>query len=508
MKSKRTFEIIHILLQQKSFLTVSQIAKELNVSNKTIRNDLPEVEEMLMKNHIELIKKTGSGIMIKANEEVKLNLRNSLNKQSDQFSYSKEERLNYLGLKLTLMQQLSVSESSKELYVSRASIHKDLNDLSELLQKKKLKMIRHQNRNVVLQGSEKNTRKVMYESLIKNTGYTDFLNIIKGLYKEPDGKIIFKALDLNDDELIEYADIMKKSKSSYLDILDIDDLSQILTTILIMSLRIKDNHLISLSDHFVEELSSKPFYPEARYLLDRVQNQYKLSIPDIEARYLQVFMLSLHNNRNVEKESDLIAKELISFWSATLGDELKEDKILHSGISNYLSSALTRMKHGINIDYPLMDDIKNLYPNTYHIVDLSSDILKRFLSCEILNEEKGVMAIYLAAAMERKKKPLQTALISTAGEGATQLLTAKIHRTFPEIDLVRTFNYATMNSFQPDEYDMVLTTENLKTKSHHIIQINPVLYPEDLVRLKQIIKELDKKKNDPIKHKNVDLLPY
>ena len=504
MKNKRTLDIIHILLEHDSFMTVAQIAKKLNVSNKTIRNDLIEVEEVLKKDQIQLIKKTGSGIMIDADEDVKLHLRDLLKHQSKRSSYSKEERINYLGLKLMLQEQISVSEACEELYVSRASIHKDLNDLNKLLESKKLKLLRHQHRNVVLQGSEKNIRKAMKGFLIANTGYPDFLNIIKGTYKEPDGRILFEALDLNDDEIFEYIDIMKNSRSPYLAVLDIDELSQILTAILVMALRIKEGFLITLSDPFIEELAEKPFYPEARYLLDHIQSRYKLDIPDKEARFLQVYMLSLNNEKNIEKESGLIAKELIGFWSSKLGDDLKDDKSLLNGITNYLSSALIRMKHGISIDYPLMNDIDVLYPKTHQIVDLSSEILKKHLSCEITDEEKGVMTIYLAAAMERKKQPLQTALISTAGEGATQLLSAKIHRSFPEIALVRTFNYATLNSFKAEDYDMVLTTEKLKTKSEHIIQINPILYPEDLLRLKQIIKELDMKKNDPIKQGNVD----
>ena len=59
MKNKRTLDIIHILLEHDSFMTVAQIAKKLNVSNKTIRNDLIEVEEVLKKDQIQLIKKTG-----------------------------------------------------------------------------------------------------------------------------------------------------------------------------------------------------------------------------------------------------------------------------------------------------------------------------------------------------------------------------------------------------------------------------------------------------------------
>ena len=71
MENKRILEIIRILLQQQGYITIREIAALLNVSNKTIRNDLALTEGYLDEYHLSLHKKTGTGIRIEGKESRK-----------------------------------------------------------------------------------------------------------------------------------------------------------------------------------------------------------------------------------------------------------------------------------------------------------------------------------------------------------------------------------------------------------------------------------------------------
>ena len=71
MENKRILEIIRILLQQRNYITIREIAELLNVSNKTIRNDLALAEHYLAEYHLSLRKKTGTGIRIEGRESGK-----------------------------------------------------------------------------------------------------------------------------------------------------------------------------------------------------------------------------------------------------------------------------------------------------------------------------------------------------------------------------------------------------------------------------------------------------
>lgn len=70
--NNRVMKIVDVLLKEDSYITIDKISETLNVSNKTIRNDLQIVEEYLNENNLQLIKKTGVGICIEGSIKDKL----------------------------------------------------------------------------------------------------------------------------------------------------------------------------------------------------------------------------------------------------------------------------------------------------------------------------------------------------------------------------------------------------------------------------------------------------
>ena len=57
MVNNRFLDVIKILLEHDDYITINAISKRLQVSNKTIRNDLKQVEEWLKENDLTLVKK-------------------------------------------------------------------------------------------------------------------------------------------------------------------------------------------------------------------------------------------------------------------------------------------------------------------------------------------------------------------------------------------------------------------------------------------------------------------
>ena len=56
MVNNRFLDVIKILLEHDDYITINAISKRLQVSNKTIRNDLKQVEEWLKENDLTLVK--------------------------------------------------------------------------------------------------------------------------------------------------------------------------------------------------------------------------------------------------------------------------------------------------------------------------------------------------------------------------------------------------------------------------------------------------------------------
>ena len=75
MMNKRIYNILQLLLEQSEPLTVDQIASKLKVSNKTIRNDLKQAQELCTPYHVVISKKTGTGVELLGNINAKMNRR-------------------------------------------------------------------------------------------------------------------------------------------------------------------------------------------------------------------------------------------------------------------------------------------------------------------------------------------------------------------------------------------------------------------------------------------------
>lgn len=154
--NKRLLDIAELLLNSSDYITVDTIAEELKVSNKTIRNDLVILDEWLLEFNLSLDKKTGSGVIILGNEDIKLKVIRDINDKSNCiYAYSPEDRKRYILSKLFIKNsKFRIRDICNELHVSRATVHKDLVVIQNL-QNFKVTLVRKTNNGVYLEEKRK-----------------------------------------------------------------------------------------------------------------------------------------------------------------------------------------------------------------------------------------------------------------------------------------------------------------------------------------------------------------
>ena len=120
----RIFNIVELLINNKDGMTIKDIAEKLNVSNKTIRNDLTKVNKLIEQADLVMIKKPGVGIKVEGTEDRKLSILNDIkNKLNMVEAFSPEARKNYILKRLFMSHEnLTMQELGDELYVSRVTI--------------------------------------------------------------------------------------------------------------------------------------------------------------------------------------------------------------------------------------------------------------------------------------------------------------------------------------------------------------------------------------------------
>ena len=503
MINKRLLHIIRILLKQNTYVTIAELSNELNVSYKTIANDLKTVEAWLTEHGLELIKKTGVGVNIEGSNEIKLSVYQFISRKSkENIDYSPKARMIYIGMKLLLESTCRVHELADDLFVSRATVHKDIHSLTAIFESYKIDLLRKNNNGITISGSEKNFRNCLIELMKIDNGYHIFYEMVKNTNYPCDGSFPFLGLDVNDDEFVEFLKVLENINSKYLHTLLFDSLVQVLHHLFVSFVRIKENHLIHLSESFLQELKFQPYYDDVYEICKAIENYYSIQYSEMEIRYLQVFFLSLKNTNEIRTDDRVDAQEittsLINEWEKMLPYHLSKDAELTNSLYTHFCSAITRYRHGIVIENQLIDEIKLKYQHTFSIVKESMYLIENKFHCKISEEEMGLLTLHLAVALDKMKQPLTTLLICHEGSGANHLLLRKLQSQFSnELFIKDSQNYPTIDMDQLQHIDLILSTINLEIHADiPIIEINPLLSKYDIARLRDSLTPYYEHKND------------
>lgn len=507
--NKRLLDIAELLLSSSDYITVNTIAKELNVSNKTIRNDLVILDEWLLEFNLSLDKKTGSGVIILGNEDIKLKVIRDINNKSNCiYAYSPEDRKRYILSKLFIKNsKFRIRDICNELHVSRATVHKDLVVIQNFLQNFKVTLVRKTNNGVYLKGKEKDMRKAIFELATSNKSYTELKEILFSSSDEckdtPSAKI-FKELFNYDFEKLSQIILhtLQVEKSNLSDEYYIN----FLINVAICVKRVSINRYINLSESFFRELLEHKIFEKSKALCSNLSETFDVEFTDEEVCYILLHIEGLL--KSMKKTITLeplksegiteysLSEAITTHWGDILNLNLKDDSILIESLANHLKSVLHRINYGFTITNPILNDIKRTFPYTYKAAKESNTVIRQLMNYEVNEDEIGYLTLYLISAIDRSKAPLNTVLICHCSTGVSNLLIQKLSFEFNQIKIIESISLSSISFTNFDDVDLILTTAPVDFEHHaELININALLSNQDISRLSIIIKKLYSEKN-------------
>lgn len=271
--------------------------------------------------------------------------------------------------------------------------------------------------------------------------------------------------------------------------------------------RISSGKNVIISDSFLTQLKSLKEFIISEELCRKLEDFYNIKFSDHEIGYLLVHIFACRKcstkkinvkiNNSIESnniEVSSICNELIAFWGNSLNICLSNDYKLRNSLMSHLQPTITRIKYGLTLNNPLLNDIKTLYPKTYTIVKNSSYIFSKFLSCNVDENEIGYLTLHLANAIDRIKQPLKTIVICHCGIGASNLLATKLKQEFNLIELKNMKSSTFITEEDLKDIDLIISTIPLDL-NRKVIIVPPLLRKQDILRLNLIIKNLYVEKN-------------
>jgi lichenan operon transcriptional antiterminator len=163
-----------------------------------------------------------------------------------------------------------------------------------------------------------------------------------------------------------------------------------------------------------------------------------------------------------------------------------------------MNSVDIRINYGIPIRNPLLHEIDAYYSNTYQL--LQDSIRESDLEYwqDLSKDELGFITLYLAGALERQKKSLNTLLVTEISRSAQSVLIQRVTFNIPEIKLESSITTHELKEFDLSQFDCILSTSTIDLNLPiPVIQIGNIISDDDLLRLKKLITPLFKTKNSP-----------
>ncbi len=477
--NKRTISIIYELSDPQKEITLQSLAEQFQVSQRSIRNDLNEVNDLLRENHLPQLQLKKGGLVIRENEFSEIL---SLLSGEDYYSYklSKEER-KYIAAALLVSSQgyITLSSIADTLFVSRATVINDLDEIKAYINDSNLEVISHANKGLRVEGLEsdkrlfllKNSAAQSRESRERDAGHLPADTAGEYVTVQAGNRIVIQK-------------ILYEQEHVYQSFLTDDSFQKILTYLGIMVNR-------NLQGEYMEvrRKNDNSRYPMAQDILKYISQYCHINTTEDEMQFLSELLclaryMKGKTRKNNSVKVQMITRQFIGRISEELGINLNRDYDFFENLSNHLESVFSGAPAAYP-ENPVIAEVIEENPEIMEAVEKEIHIIRQYAGREITADEQAYVAVHVCAAMERMKNKevaFHVIVACHAGIGTSQLLLEKLktHFNFQIVDIISAHEARNLDQGQAD---FIISTVPLKGCKMDYVVVSPLLSDEDYIRV-------------------------
>lgn len=487
--SARLVQILFLLLRSDKPIPAGILAENFQVSKRTIFRELRNADNYLKEYNLKLDTKSKKGVRIIGDESNEGKLIDELKNLEYIDPQNKEERHNRLILELLKQQEpQKIYYYSSILRVSEGTIGNDLDNVEKWFSKNNIRLVRKSGFGIYLDYKEEDYRKACMSYVYQNQD--DPFNRLSDLI-EPDivNKIIASMKQVRNNRLSGMVE------SSYIEL--IIYLSIMTKRILIGKKNIREKNM-NLTNKNIKDYQ---FVIELISLLSE-QFSAEYTTTDIIDVYIYIKGAKL---QNINESEDVIGTEpnirymiyeMIQQYDNTIAYQLKQDTDFIRGLIAHIRPTIVRLKHGIEIQNPFQDEIKNLYPKVYEKSQKAAKVIEDKFNVKIPEQELGLLAIHFGGAEVRLKnnykfrRKVNVGVICSSGIGISALLSSRISNIFHDKIRIRTLSLSDLSSNKIQDIEILISTFELNISKYNYIKVNAMLTEKDVLLISKGIENV------------------
>lgn len=490
----RQRKLLSILNEQKGIITGIELASKMEVSDRTVRNDILQLNKILEKINIQIESIRGKGYILHVEDNTLLY--NLIYTESS--LVTQEDRVRYLTIRLICSDEATeLGDLEDEMFISRTTLEKDIRIIKEryLKQKPYLRLIRQENI-IYFEEDEEKKRVILNELFSREWDY----NSEDSMYFRDS----FFDAEIFDTISVLVKEVLKKYEIMLSDI----GLVHFIFIIAIAHIRIEDGYTLSGERHgIIDDSIVSKAVDELSNELEKILN---ISFNQSE-RYYFVFSLMqkrLLNSNDMTKENitEYVDNKFITIVNDFLNDIKKEyfldltsDDELFIRLVLHVRSVVSRLKYSNELKSTILHVLKNKYPITFEMSILFKKHLKNMFNIEMEENELSYIAAHLGASIKKLvdsalEGKIKIAVASHLNSSSTQLLITKLKSIYGQtIQLVGPFAIYEKEKIAASNAELVLSTVNIKDlciQGSKLLFVSTFLENQELDRINKYLEEM------------------
>ena len=452
MLNQRQSEIILQLLETPDTRrATSEIAKELQVSMRTVQTDLKVIREELADHPCVTFISDRRGSAVQVNDQEGFEaLKEKYILESTEFSNVQDARVDEILLYLLQRHRsVSVYDLESELYISHSTLGSDLKRMREILAGNELEILRNDNR-IAIEGTEIKKRACILERKLMVSNGT-FMARTPQAAQEYIKEIVVR-------KLVEFKQSISEA-----------ELSNLIILLYVTIHRIQDDFCIMPYDLQIRE-DLEPERSLAQGIFTDLERRFHLRITREEVDYLALYFKGQggYAEQVIKEETNDFVIESLTAIKNELGLDFTGNLNLRISLALHCTPLFVRVKYGMQIKNPLKDSIWQSYPQGIDIATFFADRIYRKLRKKVSDDEIAYLAIYFSSALSEIHSdiPGSHVLVISAARGSENTLMQQIlTRWFPT--QIAEISFITPGDLEKDPsrmdgHDVILTTEKNK----------------------------------------------
>lgn len=472
------------LMSYDEYRSATYFATQLNVSLKTVRNDIKKLDSNLCHHGATIESKAHNGYRIQIMDEEKFSKWINDNEEGKSVDATNRNTI-ILEKLLESPGYIKIDDLGEILYVSRTCVSAALKQVEGLLKQYNLRIVRKPALGIRIEGEEFDIRRLLCYCQLKYRYFDEKNQKVDAVWL---GQMIISLLNKYDLHLSEMA------------------LNNFVNYVHVGMNRILNGNFVNLNLNVegfsavgIKELS---FCNE---LVDVLETEFEITYPVDERNYILLYLggkqMAGGGNYSIESDDNFIFNREIDQLSYDMIELIRRE--FQISFSNNFELRMTlnrhsvpldiRMRYGLPLTNPMIDEIKKNYFLAYDMAIRASSILKKHYNNDLSEDEIGYLALIFALQINKDSndpiKKSNVLIVSNATVSTMNLFKQKYEQAFSSsINHLYVSDPLGLRNFDFSLVDYVFTTVPIMIEiPKPIFEINSFMEGNDMQSIEEAL---------------------